>query len=272
MGRYHFVMPLIMSSPCQLFVETNGDDRRPALLLLNPLGTDLRIWDPMIDALTEHHFVIRFDMRGHGRSVGDPGDYRLPDLVDDALSVLDSLAVPRSHLFGSSLGGLVAMSIAANHPRRVDRLVLASTSTQLGPDHWWEQTIARIQEGGLESIADHLERRVLFSTQCQTDAAHICANSRAMLLATPDEVYISGARAILQTDFAQVAKTIRCSTLAIFGEDDPMLTYFPVTDLIDRIPDSEGVQVGGSAHRVISEQPSVVASVVNEFLTDPDGR
>ena len=43
----------------------------------------------------------------------------------------------------------------------------------------------RIEEGGLEAIADHLERRVLFSTQCQTDAAHICASSRAMLLATP---------------------------------------------------------------------------------------
>lgn len=226
----------------------------------------------MIDALTELHFVIRFDMRGHGRSVGDPGDFRIPDLVSDALSVLDSLDVPRSHIFGSSLGGLVAMSIAANHPNRVDRLVLASTSTQLGPDHWWDQTIERIQKGGLEAIADHLERRVLFSKQCQTDAAHICADSRAMLLATPPEVYISGARAILHSNFAHVAKKIRCSTLAIYGENDPMLTYFPATDLIDRIPDSEAVQVGGSAHRVISEQPSVVASVVNDFLIDPDGR
>lgn len=263
---------MITSTPVPLYYETAGDDRRPALLLLNPLGTTIAVWDPMMETLVKHHFVIRFDIRGHGQSVGPVKPYRIEDLANDALAVLDALEIPRTHVFGASLGGLVAIWLGAMHRKRVDRLVIASTGTQLGPDEWWKQTVAQIESGGLEAVADHLERRVFFSKLCQEQAGDICAASREMLLATPKEAYLAGAHAILRANLAWKAKQVRASTLVIFGEDDPVLRYFPATDLIDRIPDSEAVQVGGAAHRVILEQARVISSLVDEFLTDADGR
>lgn len=265
-------MAMITSTPIPLYVETAGDDRRPALLLLNPLGTTLSVWDPMMDTLTRHHFVIRFDIRGHGRSPGPVKPYVIKDLAKDAIAVLDALNIPRTHVFGASLGGLVAIWLGAMNRKRVDRLVIASTGTQLGPDEWWRQTVAQIEAGGLEAVADQLEQQVFFSKICQERASSICAESRAMLLATPKDAYLAGAHAILRANLARKAKQVRASTLIIFGEDDPILRYFPATDLIDRIPDSEAVQVGGAAHRVIVEQATVISSVVDEFLTDPDGR
>lgn len=264
-------MATVLSAAFPLHVVTDGDDRRPALLLLNPLGTTLAFWDPLIDRLTEHNWVIRFDIRGHGRSVGEVADYAISDLADDAVAVLDALEVPRAHVFGASLGGLVAAELAARHPDRVDRLVLAAIGLQLGPDFWWYETLARIHVGGLLSVADHIDN-VFFSDEWREAFPDARKAAREMLIATPPDAYAAGAQAILGADLRQVAPLIRAATLVIAGAEDPVLRHHPSSDLLDVIPDSEAVQVGGARHRVVLEQPALIAEVVCEFLTDPDGR
>ncbi len=264
-------MVTVLSAAFPLHVVTDGDDRRPALLLLNPLGTTLSFWEPLIERLTEHNWVIRFDIRGHGRSVGEVAAYEISDLADDAVSVLDALEVPRAHVFGASMGGLVAAELAAHHPNRVDRLVLASTGLQLGPDFWWHETIARAQVGGLSSVADHIEK-VFFSDEWRAAFPEARRAAREMFIATPVDAYVAGARAILNADLRQAAPMIRAATLLIGGADDPVLRHHPSSDLLDAIPDSEAVQVGGARHRVLLEQPALLTDVVCGFLTDPDGR
>lgn len=263
-------MPTILSTDFPLHVRTDGDDRRPALLLLNPLGTTLEVWDPMIERLKAHNFVIRFDQRGHGLSVGAVGSIELPDLAADAVAVLDALDVDRAHVFGASLGAMIGLWLAAEYPDRVNRLVLASTSTRLGPDHWWQRTIDTVEEQGLEAIADHLET-IFFSEVCRSKASEICRSAREMLLRTPTDAYLAGARAILHADLRSTAPRVQASTLLIFSEDDPVLRHIPALDLLGLIRDSEAVQVGSAAHRVILEQPDAIATVVDEFLSDPDG-
>ena len=141
----------------------------------------------------------------------------------------------------------------------------------LGPDRWWKRTIREVDEGGLRSVADHVER-VLFSKEWLEACPEKAEAARAMFLRTPADAYVAGARAILHADLRDAARRVRASTLVIFGEKDPVLAHFPASDLIDTIADSEGVQVGGSAHRVIVEQPGILAPLVCDFLTDPDGR
>lgn len=264
-------MPTVFSAAMPLNVVTAGDDRRPALLLINPLGTTVDFWEPMIDRLAEHNWVIRFDLRGHGRSSGPVGLYRIGDIVGDAIAVLDALEIPRAHVVGASFGALVAAELAAKHPQRVDRLVLAATGVQLGTDAWWHDTIERVGSGGLETIADYLES-VFFSPEWQQAVPDRLAQAREMLLATPVEAYLAGAAAILDADLRPVAEAIRASTLVVVGADDPVLRHHPADDLLDLIPDSEAVHVGGARHRVFLEQPELLADVLCEFLTDPDGR
>lgn len=264
-------MATVLSSDFPLHVETDGDDRRPAVLLLNPLGTTLSFWDPLIDTLTEHYWVIRLDLRGHGRSNGPVGPYVLQDLARDAVAVLDALEVPRAHVVGSSLGSLVAAMLASQYPERVDRLVLAAVGISLGPHYWWRETIDRVTNGGVASIVSHLED-IFFSAAWREAVPDRLESAREMLKQTPDDAFLAGAKAILDADLAEIAPAIRAATLVIGGEDDPVLRHSPAIELRDLIPDSEALSVGGARHRVLLEQPTVLAGIICEFLADPDGR
>ena len=264
-------MPMILSGETPINVETAGDDRRPALVLINPLGATLDIWEPMMAQLVEHNYVIRFDQRGHGGSPLPDEPFDLADLGHDVLNLLDVLEVPRTHVLGASLGGFVATWLAANHPERIDRVVLVSTAPRLGPDYWWQRTIATVEDRGLEGMIDHLDR-VFFSERYIESQSEPLDASRQMMLATPPAAYLAGARVILDCDSGPLLERIRASTLLIVGSDDPVLQHHPAEDILARIPDSEAVLVEGARHRVFLEQPHEIAEVIGEFLTDPDGR
>ncbi len=263
-------MPTVISAAYPLHVETSGDDRRPPLLLINPLGVTIDFWEHMLESLESRHWVIRFDLRGHGGSVGEElTPYTVDDLADDALAVLDALDVPRARVFGSSLGGMVAATMAARAPERVERLILAATAVRLGPDYWWNETIARVAEHGTAGVVDHLDT-VFFSDAWQQAVPDRREAARAMLLDIDGAAYLAGAEASRAADLSNVARNIRASTLVIVGGDDPVLRHSPATDLLDLIDGSEAVNVGGAKHRVLLEQPDAICQVVNEFLVDPD--
>ena len=263
-------MPTVLSSEYPINVVTTGDDRRPPLLLINPLGTTVEFWEPLLGHLEARHWVIRFDLRGHGGSSGGSLDaYAVGDLAGDAIAVLDALEVQRARVFGASLGGMVAATLAGSAPERVERLVLASTAVRLGPDTWWEETMERVSEGGLAAVVDHLDT-VFFSDAWKLAVPDRREAARGMLLDMDPAAYLVGSEASRSADLSGVAPLIRASTLLITGEDDPVLRHYPATDLLDLIEGSEAVNVGGAKHRVLLEQPDLIGPVVNEFLVDPD--
>ena len=185
--------------------------------------------------------------------------------------MLDALDIDRTRVLGTSLGGMAAATLAANAPERVERLVLASTSVRLGPDAWWDEVVRRVNSGGLEAIADHLQD-VFFSEAWQLAVPDRCASAREMFLATDPGAFLAGAEASRVANLRDVGQRIRASTLVIAGEDDPMFRWSPATDLLNLIEDAEALHVGGAKHRVLLEQPVMLGPVINEFLSDPDAR
>lgn len=264
-------MPTVLSADYPLHVETSGDDRRPCLLLLNPLGTTLEIWDPLVEELATRHWVVRFDMRGHGRSAGDVGAYDLQALAGDAVAVLDALEVPRSHVLGASLGAMVAATMAAEFPDRVDRLILGATGVRLGDHVWWDETIARVEAGGMAAVVDHLAD-MFFSAAWQKAVPDLLALAGEMVAAVDPGTYLAGARLLHDATLESIDGKIRASTLLVSGEDDPVLRHMPMTDLLSMIADAEAVSVSGARHRVFQEQPDLLAPLINEFLADIDAR
>jgi pimeloyl-ACP methyl ester carboxylesterase len=98
----------------------------PPILLIRPLGGSIVLWGGFADRLAEDHRVIAFDARGVGQSSrAIPTTTRA--MARDARAVLDHLRIERAHVFGISLGGMIATWLAAEYPERVDRLILAST-------------------------------------------------------------------------------------------------------------------------------------------------
>ncbi|MGH3391747.1 MAG: alpha/beta fold hydrolase [Actinomadura sp.] len=106
-----------------LAYQVSGPPDAPPLVLLHGRGAGAADWDAVAPAFARHWRVYALDLRGHGRS-GWPGEYSLELMRADALGFLDALALDRVDLIGHSMGGAVAYLLAAEHPERVDRLVL----------------------------------------------------------------------------------------------------------------------------------------------------
>lgn len=97
----------------------------PPVVLLHAGGQDLASWDAQVAPLARRLRVIRVDARGHGRSTAPPGPV---SPAEDLARILDHLGVSRASLVGVSMGGGAAFEFALQHPQRVERLVLVSTS------------------------------------------------------------------------------------------------------------------------------------------------
>lgn len=117
----------------ELHTETFGDPADPPILLIAGTGASLDWWEDGLCARLAAglRYVIRYDNRDTGASTTYPAGappYSGDDLVADALAVLDALGVPRAHVVGLSMGGMLAQRLAVQHPHRVATLTLLATS------------------------------------------------------------------------------------------------------------------------------------------------
>ena len=96
--------------------QVEGPATAPAILLLHSLSTNLHMWDPQAAALAKHYRVVRVDMRGHGLSTAPAGDYSMAALAGDCFALLDALGIHQLHIAGVSIGGRIALQMAAMQP------------------------------------------------------------------------------------------------------------------------------------------------------------
>ncbi|MBI4362095.1 MAG: alpha/beta fold hydrolase [Euryarchaeota archaeon] len=121
-------MPFARLGDLTLHYRTRGQGH--PLLLICGLAMRSRAWLMQERYLQRRFQVIAYDNRGWGWTEKPPGPYTVPQMAQDARALLDHLHVPRAHILGVSLGGMIAQEFALRHPERVDRLVLASTSAR----------------------------------------------------------------------------------------------------------------------------------------------
>lgn len=165
-------------------IRIDGSERAPALLLSNSLSSDMSMWDDQIPLWSQHFRVVRYDQRGHGRSVVSPAPYTMDQLGRDALGVLDALGIERAHFCGLSMGGMVGMWLLTHAPERIDRAVLANTAAYMGPADLWNGRVAAAEAGGMEALVDPTIAR-WFPESFRATAPETIERMRAMILRTP---------------------------------------------------------------------------------------
>jgi 3-oxoadipate enol-lactonase len=249
----------------RLAYRVDGPADAPPLALLHSLGTDLRMWDAQAAALARDFRVVRPDFRGHGGSDISPAPVTVERLGADVLALLDHLGVARAHLCGLSLGGVVALSLAARHPARVGRVVLANTGARIGSAESWDARVAAVRAGGTGALRDTVIPRWL-SAGFRARRPDVARALGDMLAATPAEGYAAACLALRGADLRDVALTVRAPTLIIAGEADEATPPSLSEALHAAIAGSELLVLPGAAHLSNVELPDAFTGAAARFL------
>jgi 3-oxoadipate enol-lactonase len=252
----------IRAGDIDIHVQVSGPRSAPPLLLLHSIGTNLHVWDGPADALSTQFRVIRPDMRGHGLTTLTPGPYTMPDLANDALSVLDLLDVGRAHVAGLSIGGLIAQALAARAHERVASLILCDTAMAIPPPETWVERAATVRAAGTQAVADATMARWVTGPFMEMPDAR---GLRTMLLRTPAEGYAAAAEAIGSADLTESTRRLCVPSLVLVGEHDPSTPVAAAEELRAALGGSLEV-IPGAAHLPTVERPLEVASAIRRFL------
>jgi len=248
--------------------RSDGPAEAPVLVLLSSLGTDARMWDPLLGVLTEHFSVLRPEHPGHGGSPAPSGACTIEALGTAVVELLDHVGVERASVCGVSLGGMVALWLAEHHPNRVDRLVLAASAPSLPPAGSWTERAAAVRAGGTGPLADMLLPR--WFTPGFTDRAPEVADLvRAMLANCAPEGYAACCEAIAEADLSPDLDKVSAPTLLLAGAEDPVTPPTRMAELVGRIAGAAMVVLPGTAHLAAMEQPRRFAAAVVDHLLGP---
>src|SRR5208337_1295569 len=137
------------------------------------------------------------------------GRYTYPQLVADAVALLDALEIERTHFVGLSMGGATALALAELHPGRVDHVVVCDSPCMSTPAsaQQWEERIAMAQKGGMATLAESTLSRWFPPETLAAKPAHV-ERVRAMILATPVDGFIGGSAALADHDYNAAVSTV----------------------------------------------------------------
>jgi 3-oxoadipate enol-lactonase len=244
----------------------SGDPEGRPLVFANSLGTDLRVWDPVLRHLPRGLRVLRYDKRGHGLSDGAAGQWRIEDLADDLAGLLDALGIRGATVCGLSVGGMIAQSLAVRRPDVVSALILCDTAAKIGTAELWDARIRAVREQGIASIADGILDR-WFTERFRTENPAI-GLWRNMLVRTPAEGYAATCAAIRDADLTEGTRGLRVPTLALVGEADGSTPPELVRATAALIPGARFHVIPGAGHIPGVEQPEATARLITEFLEE----
>jgi pimeloyl-ACP methyl ester carboxylesterase len=230
------------------YAQARGDG--PTVLLLHGLGARWQVFAPLFAGLREYASLLALDFRGHGRSDRAPGHYRLEDYCADALALLSQDGRP-AILYGHSLGGWVALSLAAAYPDKVSGVIVAESAVfpgDIDPD---------LAVSYLANLP--LALRSL---------------SRSLKQLDPEVMaFFRDGRLAENFDPAALLPRVTCATLLLQGDvqRDGLMTDSDVRRSLALLPDGDHVYFPGLGHGLHVDDPSRVLQAVLPFVKDHSG-
>lgn len=261
---------------CRIWYETTGSG--PYLLQIGGSGFAHENFSPVVGFMREHFTVIDFDLRGYGNSDRPEQKYDLDVWVDDIVAVLDDIGVTRTHVHGSSMGGLVAIRLAARHPERIDRLILSCTLAKADYAVRARMEVWKVlaQAGGMggEALALDTASMALSRAFLDTPAGEETVRNIQRVLARNCSVpvYSQACDIIRDADLRDLLPRIQAQTLVIDGDEDILTPLdqapsgFGNRAIAQALPNGRLHVMKGVAHTNMMERPEESARLMVEFL------
>jgi 3-oxoadipate enol-lactonase len=212
-------MPFIDSNQMRTYFEWSGEKDLPVLVLSNSLGADLSMWNTQIEEFSKHFRLLRYDTRGHGKSVTTAGTYTIEQLGSDVITMLDALSLRRVAFCGLSMGGMIGQWLAIHARHYVDQLILANTAAKIGTAESWNARIGAVLEEGMQVVVPSILDR-WFTREYRALSPGTVTNTSHMLAAANPIGYTACCAAIRDMDMRESVQRIDAPTLVIAGSAD----------------------------------------------------
>jgi pimeloyl-ACP methyl ester carboxylesterase len=267
---------LVAVDGVRLHVRDDGPRDAPTLLLLHGFAASLHTWEPWAQALQERYRVIRLDLPGTGLSGPDPtGDYSDGRTRALLLALMAQSGVARATLVGHSLGGRLALDLAAHHPDRVARLVLVAPT---GFDQAPEAAPAPAPAPAGSQWVRHVMPLPLLRLGLEAAYADPSQATYALALRYQDLLRAPGARAAWlarmaqspQQDAAPWRARIHAPTLLMWGAQDRIVPARQAEAALAALPTARLVGLPGVGHVPQEEAPEASLAALREFLDSAD--
>ena len=263
-------MPTIKAGDVKLEYYLEGEG--PPLLLIRGFTADCSNWgDRFLAPLQERFTCIRFSNRGTGLSDKPAGPTSIRQMAADAAALLDAIGIERAHVFGVSMGGMIAQEIALSHAGRVNGLALGCTAPAgeavTGAD---PGVIALITPDPSLSPAEQLRKAwpALVSSEFIEGNRDFLQEMLRLSLVnpTPLATALQQMAAIREFDASAHLGQIRALTLVIHGDADRLIPYENGALIAGKISGAEMKTIAGAGHMFFWERPSESAEAISEFL------
>jgi aminoacrylate hydrolase len=253
-----------------LHFETHGPADAPPVILSAGLGGAGGYWHPNLAALAERHRVILYDHRGTGRSDRAlPGRHDVGQMAGDVIALLNGLGLERADFIGHALGGAIGLTLAADAPERLGRLVVVNGWTRLDPH------LARCFEARLALLRDTGPRAYLRAQPIFIYPAAWSSEHSNLLDAEVDEqlAHFQGSEnlekrvAALQAFYLDDRLgEIATPLLAIAARDDMLVPWTCSAAFADRIAGARFAPMDWGGHACNVTDPDAFNALVLDFL------
>ena len=265
-------MPVAKLADVGIYYEVHGAGE--ALLLIMGLGGSSALWFRQVPVFSRQYRVVTFDNRGTGQSDKPDIPYTMEIMVGDLAGLLEAIGIHAAHVFGISMGGMIAQHFALRHPERVTSLILGCTTCGCShsaiPD---VETISLLfdmesmQELPLEEKAREMLPFLLSQDFIDNNPSLIQQLLATMMEhPTPLHGYMRQAQAIMGHDTYERLPDIKAPTLVIAGDTDKLVPIENSRILASRIPKAELVILKNMGHGFNIEAADETNKAVLDFL------
>jgi 3-oxoadipate enol-lactonase len=251
----------------QLYYETAGIGS--ALVLIHGHTLDARMWDDQFETFASQYRVIRYDMRGYGRSALPSGAPFSP--ADDLKALLAHLGIAHAHVLGLSRGGVVAIDFALMYPHMTDTLIVADTALREFPWQafgvFTEAVKSAAADDGIEAARQCWQQGALFAPALEQPQVAV---RLALMVGEYSGWHWLNQEPVrvLQPPPTEQLGTIDMPTLVIVGERD-LPEFQAIAELLhQRVPHATKVVIPGVGHMSNMEAPAQFNALVLEFLAE----
>lgn len=273
-------MPFAKINNVEINYHTVGDGQ--PLLFIAGLGVDNMCWIYQVPKFQELFKVIVFDNRGIGKSTGSIAPYSIRMMADDAAELLKYLNIEKSHIVGTSMGGMISQEIAINYPNMVDKLVLCSTFAK--PQNMVEIIMKGVKDiigyNALDIFGINPHRLVfeklfsyllqqIFSEEFLLENKKLIEETLRKYLSklTYVETFLKQTGAVYTHNTIDRLNLIKAETLIITGMEDKLVVPECSDILAEKISRSKLRKIEHAEHGMHFEMPDIINKIVIDFLS-----